>query len=113
MFKGQVAHVEAGRRRHVYHVKYDDGDSEDFDAEEYRYAYELRQALDNGTHVPASIENENELDGLSSDDGLSSVNVACSKRKRVKRASGDVSKEPKKRKTLGNKEKENICADVK
>ena len=112
VFKGQVAHVEAGRRRHVYHVKYDDGDSEDFDAEEYRYAYELRQALDNGTHVPASIENENELDGLSSDDGLSSVNVASSKRKRVKRGSGDASKEPKKRKTLGKMEPKTYTTDT-
>jgi hypothetical protein len=48
VFKGKVHHVQAVRRRHVYHVKYEDGDSEDFDADEYKYAYELRQAIDTG-----------------------------------------------------------------
>ncbi len=36
------------RRRNVYHVQYEDGDSEDFDLDEYRYAFELRQAIDTG-----------------------------------------------------------------
>jgi hypothetical protein len=48
MFKGKVIQVETIRTRHIYHVVYEDGDSEDFDLDEYRYAYELRQALDKG-----------------------------------------------------------------
>jgi hypothetical protein len=68
-FKGQVQNVQAVRRRHIYHVKYEDGDSEDFDAEEYKYAYELRQAVYNGRTVPDILDEQNEHDGLSSDDG--------------------------------------------
>ena len=48
MFKGKVIRVDTIRTRHIYHVVYEDGDSEDFDLDEYRYAYELRQALDKG-----------------------------------------------------------------
>ncbi len=48
--------MEAVRRRHVYHVKYEDGDSEDFDTEEYKYAYGLRQAVDNGRPVHDLLE---------------------------------------------------------
>ncbi len=29
VFKGQVQRVQAVRRRHIYHVQYEDGDSED------------------------------------------------------------------------------------
>jgi hypothetical protein len=135
VFKGQVAHVEAVRRRHVYHVKYEDGDSEDFDEEEYKYAYDLRQALDNGRPVPDLFENGNEHDGLSSDNGVSlddvvggekitsrskrvrrtskvQSNESPSKRKRVKRLHGDAEKEPKKRKTLKKKESKTYNAET-
>ncbi len=56
LFKGKVEHVQTVRRRHVYHVKYEDGDSEDFDDGEYKYAYELRQAVDNGRSVPDFLD---------------------------------------------------------
>ena len=70
---------------------------------------------------------KNEHDGLSSDDGLSSVDVvagdkiascstrarrASSKRKRVKRPIGDAAKEPKKRKTMGKKDSKTYTADT-
>jgi hypothetical protein len=45
VFKGQVRHVQAVRRGHIYHVQYEDGESEDFDVlivDEYKYVYELR-----------------------------------------------------------------------
>ena len=48
VFKGEVTHVKDQRKRHIYHVQYEDGDSEDFDLEEYQFAYEVRQALDAG-----------------------------------------------------------------
>jgi hypothetical protein len=63
VFKGQIHHVQAVRRRHIYHVKYGDGDSEDFDAEEYKYAYELRQAVDTGKTLPEDTREQNEHDG--------------------------------------------------
>ncbi len=40
VFRGEVMHEKAQRKRHVYHVKYEDGDSEDFDLEEYQFAFD-------------------------------------------------------------------------
>ncbi len=39
VFKGKVMNVQAVRTmtRNIYHVVYEDGDSEDFDLDEYRY----------------------------------------------------------------------------
>ncbi len=48
MFKGKVVHVRKNRQRYIYHILYEDGDEEDFDLEEYQFAYELRQGLDGG-----------------------------------------------------------------
>ena len=42
-----------GRDKTLYHIKYDDGDKEDLDAEEYQYAFELNldspQTCDEGS----------------------------------------------------------------
>ncbi len=48
VFKGEVMHVKEHRKRFIYHVKYEDGDSEDFDTPEYQFAYEVRQTVDAG-----------------------------------------------------------------
>lgn len=64
MFYGSVSQVKQsrnGRGKTLYHIKYDDGDEEDLDAEEYQYAFELNldspQACDEG-----SSSNEKEQD---------------------------------------------------
>ncbi len=67
VFRGEVKHVKAHRRRHVYHVQYEDGDSEDFDLEEYQYAYEVRKAYDAGKFRRDESGGEN--DDLISCDG--------------------------------------------
>jgi hypothetical protein len=51
VFKGVVTNVREHRKRNIYHVQYEDGDSEDFDLEEFEFAYEVRQALDEGTFI--------------------------------------------------------------
>lgn len=51
VFKGVVTKVREHRKRNIYHVQYEDGDSEDFDLEEFQFAYEVRQALDEGTFI--------------------------------------------------------------
>jgi hypothetical protein len=48
--------VQAVRRRDIYHVQYDDGDSGDFDLDECRYAFELRQAIDTGVEYVRAKE---------------------------------------------------------
>ncbi len=48
VFRGEVKHVRGQRNRHVYYVQYEDGDSEDFDLQEYQFAFEVRKALDAG-----------------------------------------------------------------
>jgi len=58
--------VKAQRKRHVYHVKYEDGDSEDFDLQEYQFAFEVRKALDEGKFRRDDNEEENN-DRLSND----------------------------------------------
>ncbi len=69
VFKGQVVRVEAVRRRHMYHVKYEDGDSEDFDQDEYIYAYAMRKAVDRG-----KSDDYEHLENVDlGDDGSSSV----------------------------------------
>ncbi len=80
------------RRRHVYHVKYEDGDSEDFDDGEHKYAYELRQAVDNGRSVPDFLDEQNEHDGASSDDGtvVSGAKIIA-KSKRSRKSHPDLS----------------------
>jgi hypothetical protein len=59
VFRGEVKHVRAQRKRHVYHVQYEDGDSEDFDLEEYQFAFEARKALDSGKFRRDDNEEEN------------------------------------------------------
>ncbi len=57
----------AGRRYH-YHVKYDDGDDEDYDYAELEFAVELLQSLVNGTYV--AEENGEEMS-----DGEGSIHI--------------------------------------
>ena len=64
VFKGKVLHVQAVRRRNIYHVEYEDGDREDFDLDEYRYAFELRQAIDKGVEC---VRAEEAMDDASDD----------------------------------------------
>jgi hypothetical protein len=59
MFKGNVVNVQVVRRRDIYQVEYEDGDSEDFDLDEYRYVFELRQAIDTG--VDDYVRSDEEL----------------------------------------------------
>jgi hypothetical protein len=46
--KGTIVSVDLNRRRPLYHVLYDDGDEEDYDDQELRYAIELHEAHKNG-----------------------------------------------------------------
>ncbi len=46
---GTIVSVDVHRRRPLYHVLYDDGDEEDYDEQELRYAMELHEAHKNGT----------------------------------------------------------------
>ncbi len=50
----------------MYHVQYEDGDSEDFDLEEYQFAFEVRKALDSGKFRRDDIEGEDN-DKISND----------------------------------------------
>ena len=60
IFKGKVVHVRKNRHRDIYHILYEDGDEEDFDVEEYEFAYELRLGLEIGKIRPESTLVENE-----------------------------------------------------
>jgi hypothetical protein len=66
---GNISAVDAQGRRVHYHVTYDDGDEEDFDYEEMKYAVELQQSLALGTYK--SVE---ELKDVASD-GEGSLHV--------------------------------------
>ncbi len=39
IFKGKVVDVRKIRQKYIYHILYEDGDEEDFDVEEYQFAY--------------------------------------------------------------------------
>ncbi len=58
--KGKVVHVRKNRQRHNYHILYEDGDEEDFDLDEYQFAYELRQGLDGGKTRSETTTTEND-----------------------------------------------------
>jgi hypothetical protein len=60
VFRGEVKHVKAKRKRHIYHVHYEDGDSEYFDLEEYQFAFEVRKALDAGMFRRNDCEGQND-----------------------------------------------------
>jgi hypothetical protein len=66
VFKGEVRHVKAQRKRHIYHVQYEDGDSENFGLAEYQFAYEVRQAVDAGKFRREDSGTENN-DNISND----------------------------------------------
>jgi hypothetical protein len=74
--------AQAVRRRHIYHVQYEDGDSEDFDVDEYRYVYEFRQAIDTGKLPPENTYVDNENDGVTDadEDGWEPEEGASTKR---------------------------------
>jgi hypothetical protein len=109
VFKGKVMHVQAVRRRDIYHVEYEDGDSEDFDLDEYRYAYEMRQALDKGVeYVPDGLvvaAEQNDSADEASETGTpkpkkrarqarnnKNSSEACSKRRRGKKVVKEMDK---------------------
>jgi hypothetical protein len=50
IFHGRISAVDMEGRRVHYHVTYDDGDEEDFDFEELKYAFELQQSVALGTY---------------------------------------------------------------
>ncbi len=52
---GSIVSVDLNRRRHLYHVLYDDGDEEDYDDEELRSAMKLQEAHKNG--LPFTTQN--------------------------------------------------------
>jgi hypothetical protein len=94
-FKGDVRHVKEQRKRHIYHVQYEDGDSEDFDLAEYQFAFEVRQAVDagkfrredSGTEINDSISNDGTEDEWNATENVSDSDTeitAKGKRSRLK-----------------------------
>ncbi len=53
IYHGTITSVDCEGRRVHYHVRYDDGDEEDFDYDELRFAVELQQAVALGTYLPS------------------------------------------------------------
>ncbi len=53
IYHGTITAVDCEGRRVHYRVRYDDGDEEDFDYEEMRFAVELQQAVALGTYLPS------------------------------------------------------------
>jgi hypothetical protein len=84
----------------MYHVKYEDGDSEDFDQDEYIYAYALRQAVDRGKLDEYEDFGTTDIgdDGSSSVEGTSADGAGkCAKRSRQPRAKKNTGLSPCKR----------------
>ncbi len=79
IFHGKISAVDLEGRRVHYHVTYDDGDEEDFDYEELKYAVQLQQSIALGTYQSVEVQEEEASDGEGSlhvqsdnDDGDSS-----------------------------------------
>ncbi len=60
IYHGRITAVDMSGRRTYYHVTYDDGDEEDFDFEELKYAVELQQAVALGTYKSLEEETQDE-----------------------------------------------------
>jgi hypothetical protein len=61
IYHGIISAVDMEGRRIHYHVTYDDGDEEDFDYDELKFAVELQQSIALGTYK-AVQQNESEAD---------------------------------------------------
>jgi hypothetical protein len=94
IYHGKISAVDLQGRRAYYHVTYDDGDEEDFDYEELKYAVQLQQLIALGTYQSVEYQQEVASDGEGSlhvpsdnDDGDSSdemtpkVSKAATKKK--------------------------------
>ncbi len=100
IFHGRISAVDMDGRRVHYHVTYDDGDEEDFDFEEMKYAFELQQSVALGTyesteqtHSSGILYDEDEVSMDEAYDG-SSPNAFTKKGAKKKR----IGSLPKKRK---------------
>jgi hypothetical protein len=69
IFHGRISAVDMEGRRVHYHVTYDDGDEEDFDYEEMKYAIELQEAIALGTYQAVEATPESRI--TSEDDEVS------------------------------------------
>ena len=83
IYHGRITAVDMEGRRIHYHVTYDDGDEEDFDYEELKYAVELQQSVALGTYKPVEESQDEASDGEGSlhdpsnnSDGESSDDIA-------------------------------------
>jgi len=73
IYHGKITAVDMNGRRTYYHVTYDDGDEEDFDYDELKYAVGLQEAVALGRYV-APMEDEDQMS-----DGEGSVHVPSEK----------------------------------
>jgi hypothetical protein len=90
IYHGRITSVDMEGRRIHYHVTYDDGDEEDFDFEELKYAVELQQSVALGTYKPFEETQDEASDGEGSlhvpsnnSDAESSDDMTPSVKKRV------------------------------
>jgi hypothetical protein len=63
IFHGRITAVDTEGRRAYYHATYDDGDEEDFDYDELKYAVELQQTIALGNYTPVQVNESKPSDG--------------------------------------------------
>jgi hypothetical protein len=63
IFHGRITEVDMEGRRPYYRVTYDDGDEEDFDYEELKFAVEFQQAIALGTYKAGKHQESEGSDG--------------------------------------------------
>jgi hypothetical protein len=100
IFHGRISAVDMEGRRVHYHVTYDDGDEEDFDFEELKYAVELQQSVALGTYESVELTHNSDImyedDEVSMDDEYDGDSLnALTKQGANKKRNGTL---PKKRK---------------
>jgi hypothetical protein len=61
IFHGRISAVNMEGRRVHYYVTYDDGDEEDFDFEELKYAVELQQSVALGTYEAVEVTHNSDI----------------------------------------------------
>ncbi len=105
IFHGRITAVDMDGRRTHYHVTYDDGNEEDFDYDELKYAVELQQAIALGTYVAPMEDEEPMSDGEGSlhvpsdDEDETEIGTKKVKRKRKQKTAATAPLQPKAKKT--------------
>jgi hypothetical protein len=105
IYHGKITAVDIDGRRTYYHVTYDDGDEEDFDYDELKYAVDLQEALALGTYVAPMEDEEPMSDGEGSlhvpsdDEDETELGTKKIKRKRKQNTTETVPLQPKAKKT--------------